>query len=163
MKNHESNNRKALQSVAESIIAGNRIEVEEAVLSQYGGDAAEYMVAAYEAAMRRDKAALVRNVRDAELNGLGRQVELPGMGHGTLAVSVVVKDTETGEQSIMPGGQATLAQHKEDNRMTGKRVRQMMAHQEKKEQTLDKLTELGVPESATGSEIAHQFPPALEA
>lgn len=152
---------KAIVIVADKIRNGEIANLNEAVIEAAGGPD-EYVMAAYEAAMRKDTSGFERDGRNASSTGASVQLELPGMEHASLPFMIKVKDPETKEWLWVPPSVATLDQADAEVR----KLEQINAVRTKViggyRATIDRLRELGVPGETTGAEIAALFPREIE-
>lgn len=153
----KSNVREAALIVADKIRRGEIANLNEAVIEAAGGPL-EYVLAAYESAMRKDSAGLERNARDASMSGAMVQLEIPGLDHAAFPFWIKVKDDETGEWIGVPPSLATLDQIdvevskiEQTHATRGKIIAGFRA-------TITRLRDLDVPGDTTGAEIEAMFP-----
>lgn len=158
MKNSEY--RMAVVKVAEELKQGHPVALFTKMVEAAGGWEA-YVRAAAEAARTKDIAAFKRSARDAALNGFSAQLELPGLGHGTLPPFVYRKH-EDGEEYAVPWHEGTLDEQDAEVRLLERRLAVMRRVVEGYRRTINRLRELGVSGSTTGAEIQEMFPREIE-
>jgi hypothetical protein len=95
---------KAAGKVATRIESGEFAELDSDIAESHEHGVEGYVIDATVASLRKDKNALKRHTRDANLAGAEDQIELPGMERSALPIGIpVMRD---GEEAIVPWMQA---------------------------------------------------------
>lgn len=144
--------------VADKLRRGEIVNLDAELM---GEDPESWLVEAAEAMLNKQEGRVKKALREAVRRGAGIQLELPGMAHAALPMCVFLKD-EHGRDVIVPAWRATLGQmrhevehHRRVLTVQGRVLSGMEA-------TIDRLDDLGVPDSMTGAEIMEAYPVTLE-
>lgn len=143
----------AIIAITQQIREGRIVDVEAAVI---GEDVEGFVRDAVDAAYRGNYAAAKRHGRTAARRGLSTQLEIPGMGHGTLPPAVWTKD-DTGRDVVIPAGQATFSQIKSEIRSNRRSVNVEDRVVSGWEATAAALEKLGVSDDWTEADIEENF------
>jgi hypothetical protein len=148
-------------AVAEKIRNDESVELLDAIVTPYG-DLEHYLRQCFDAQLRRDSEAVKKNFRDAQRQGLGLQLALPGMDHASLPACVWVRNPETGLDDPKSTVHATLLEIKAEVRKQRRSVDVQDRVVSGWEATIARAEELGATDDWTGAELEAAFPKEME-
>jgi len=144
----------AIIAIAEKIRNGEIADVEASII---GDDVQGYVTDAVNAMYRGDRNAAKRAIdANQREGGSSAQLQIPGMDHASLP-SAIWSKSEDGQDIVLPRGQATLAQTKQEIRHARRSVTVRAAVVSGWEATVAALESLGVTDEWTNAEIDEKF------
>ena len=152
---------RTIVAVAEQIRNDESVELLDAIVAPYG-DLEHYLRQCYDAQVRRDSEAVKKNFRDAQRQGLGLQLSLPGMNHASLPACVWVRNADTGLDDPKSTVHANLSEIKAEIRKQRRSVDVQDRVVSGWEATIARAEELGATEDWTGAELEAAFPKEVE-